>query len=330
MEAVVALITFAAAFLTTIVLTSYWIRAARKAGLVGKDMNKYSKQEVPEAGGVAVVLGFSFALLVFIFFETFFLKSSSNIIRVFAILSSLLIASFLGFIDDILGWKIGLKQWQKPILTIPAAIPLMVINAGMSTMVLPIIGKVDLGVLYPLLVIPIGIIGAANGFNFVAGHNSLEAGMGIIILGTLGFFSLGQSPWLSIICFAAVAALLGFLVYNKYPAKIFPGDSLTYPIGTLVAVVAILGNLEKVAIILFIPYIIEFLLKLRSRFRAESFGVPDKGDRLSPMYDRIYSLPHVAMIVYRKLFRRKPKEYDVVLLLMLFELVFVALALISV
>ncbi len=313
------------------ILTRYWIKIARKAGLLGKDMNKYGNPKIPEAGGVAVILGFSIAVLVYVFFKTFYLNLNSTTIFIFTLLSSILLAGFLGFIDDILGWKIGLKQWQKPLLTLPAAIPLMVINAGVSTMTVPLIGEVDFGILYPLLIIPVGVIGAANGFNFIAGHNSLEAGMGAIILGTLGVVVLGQGIfWLSVVCFSAVAALLGFLVFNKYPAKVFPGDSLTYTIGTLIAVVAVLGNVEKIALILFIPYFIEFLLKLRSRFRAENFGIPDRENNLKPKYRKIYSLTHIAILLPKRIFNKKPKEYDVALLLLLFELLFVMLVLLIV
>jgi UDP-N-acetylglucosamine--dolichyl-phosphate N-acetylglucosaminephosphotransferase len=329
-EIIIASITLVAAFIVTFLSTKYWIKVAKRAGLVGKDMNKPDRPKVPEAGGVAIIIGIAFAVLVYVFFKTFYLNSGATTVYVFALLTSILLAGFLGFVDDILGWKIGLRQWQKPLLTLPAAIPLMVINAGVSYMDIPIIGGVEFGILYPLLLVPLGIIGAANGFNFIAGHNSLEAGMGIIILSTLGIVVLGQGVlWLSIICFSSVAALLGFMIFNKYPSKIFPGDSMTYAIGTLIAAVAILGNVEKIAIILFVPYFIEFLLKARSKMQAENFGIPDKDGRLKPMYDKIYSLTHIAIRLPKKLFNKKPKEYDVVFLLWLFELVFVALVLLT-
>jgi len=330
MEVVIAIITILIALFVTLVSTKYWIKVAKRAGLVGNDMNKHDKPKVPEAGGVAVIIGISFAVLAYVFFKTFYLQSEATTVYIFALLSSILLAGFLGFVDDILGWKIGLRQWQKPLLTIPAAIPLMVINAGVSFMDFPILGRIEFGIIYPLLLVPLGVIGAANGFNFIAGHNSLEAGMGIIILSTLGIVLVGQNVlWLSMICFSSVAALLGFMAYNKYPSKVFPGDSLTYSIGTLIAVVAILGNVEKIALILFFPYFLEVLLKTRSKMRAENFGIPDKHNRLRPMYKSIYSLTHIAIILPKKLFNKKPTEYDVVILLLLFELVFVALVLLT-
>ena len=331
MEIIIASITAICAFVITVFFTKYWIKVARRAGIIGRDMNKPGKPEISEAGGVAVIMGFTIALLLYIFFDTFYLGSRLGIGLTFALLTSVLLAAFLGFADDILGWKIGLKQWQKPILTIPAAIPLMVINAGVSTLSVPFIGPVEFGIIYPLIIIPIGIIGAANGFNFIAGHNGLEASLGAIIIATLGFVALlGGMGWLFVISMLAVSSLLAFLVFNKYPAKIFPGDSLTYPIGVLIAIIAILGNMEKIAVILFIPYFIEFILKSRSRFRAENFGIPGRGGRLKMPGKKICSLTHVAMIIPEKLFGKRPHEYDVVLTLLIFEIIFVVAVLLTI
>jgi UDP-N-acetylglucosamine--dolichyl-phosphate N-acetylglucosaminephosphotransferase len=66
-------------------------------------------------------------------------------------------------------FEIGLSKLQKPLLMIPAAVPMMVINAGRSTIALPFLGAVDLGLFYPLLLVPIGIVGASNAFNMLAG-----------------------------------------------------------------------------------------------------------------------------------------------------------------
>ncbi len=311
-------------FLTTIFFTKAWIRMAKSFNLVGRDANKYEKREVAESGGIAVITTFSIALLFYIFLKTYILHTETHIIQVFALLVSLLLAGFVGFVDDILGWKKGLKQWQKPLLTIPIAIPLVVINAGNSVMNLPFIGPVDLSWLYPLVILPIGIIGATNAFNILAGLNGLEALMGTVILSTLGVVSYMQGTvWLSVIIFSMVACLLGFLTFNKYPSKIFPGDSLTYSVGAFIAIVAILGNMEKLALFLFIPYYIEFVLKARSKFKAESFGKPQKNGALLRPYKKIYSLTHVFM-------GPKSTEKKVVLYLVLIEVIICILSVIFV
>src|SRR3989338_7637157 len=152
-------------FFVTLFAIPYWIARARKAGLIGKDMNKYSKPEVPEVGGIIVIFGFLAGILLYIAIKTFYIQSIEFVIEILAVMATILIAAIIGFIDDILGWKIGLRQYQKPILCLIAAIPLAVINAGESNITLPLIGGVDIGILFPLLIVPIAISGAANGFN---------------------------------------------------------------------------------------------------------------------------------------------------------------------
>jgi UDP-N-acetylglucosamine--dolichyl-phosphate N-acetylglucosaminephosphotransferase len=295
MIAYLFLIITSIAFFATFFLTKKWIKIARSAKLVGKDMNKYSKPEIPEAGGVMFIIGVTFAFLVYIFIKNFYLETATNLVEILAILVTILMAGFIGFIDDILGWKKGLRQWQRPLLTIPIAIPLMVINTGISVMSLPFVGNVDFGIFYPLLIIPIGIVGATNGLNMLAGYNGLESSMGVIILGTLGLVAwFNGILWLTTIIFSAVLALLAFLVFNKYPSKVFPGNCLTYAVGALIAVVAILGNMEKIAVILFIPYIIELVIKAKNKFRTECFGIPKKDGTLKAP-EKIGSLTHIFL-----------------------------------
>ncbi len=98
-------------------------------------------------------------------------------------------------------------------------------------MSLPFIGTIDIGLLYPLLIIPIGIIGASNAFNMLAGYNGLEAVMGVVILSTLGLiaYSIGNTVAVVIsVTITTISALIALLYFNKYPAKVFPGDTLTY------------------------------------------------------------------------------------------------------
>jgi len=323
MEEILAISILFVAFLATMFLTKKWIEIARKFGLVGKDMNKYKKSLIPEAGGVVVTLVISFCLLIYIFAKTFYLRTVTHLIDVFAIITTLLLAGFLGFIDDIIGWKKGLTQLQKPLLTIPIAIPLMVINAGNSVMNIPFFGPIDFGILYPLLIVPIGIIGAANGFNMLAGYNGLEAGMGAVIFITLGIVSFYSTHyWLALLCFVVVATLFTFLIFNWFPSKVFPGNSFTYSIGALVATVAILGNMEKIAVWLFIPYIVEFILFLRAKKdkvrSVEAFGKPNKDDSLELPYKKVYDCTHFAIWFLKKI-KKKVYEQDVTLFLITIE-----------
>lgn len=325
-ELLIVALSFISAFGISAFLTSAWIKIARSAGLTGKDMNKIGNQRIAEGGGIAVVASFAFSVLFYVFLKTFYLHTSTNIVEAFAILSTILLAAFVGFIDDILGWKIGLKQWQKPLLTIPIALPLAVISAGTSVMALPFFGMINFSLLYPLLIVPGGIVGAANGFNILGGLNGLEAGMGAVILSALGVATLLTNQfWLGMIIFSAVAALVAFLFFNWHPAKVFPGDSLTYSVGALIASVAIIGGAEKIAVLLFLPYFIEVVIKARWRFKSECFSVPNPdGSIRAP--EKIGSLTHVAMKLLSKI-KSKVFERDVVFLFIIGEILLAVLVL---
>ena len=318
---------FAITFLVTLIVIPDWIRKAKKVGLMGKDIHKLSQRPVAEMGGVITLLGFIIGILLYIAIRVFFFQANTQIASILAILTGILIAGIIGIIDDILGWKIGLRQWQKPLLTLLVAAPIMAVNAGTRIMTLPIFGKVNLGILYPLIVIPAFILVGTNGFNMLAGYNGLEAGLGIIILSTLAYFSyITGSAWLAVVAIIMVVALLAFLVFNHHPAKIFPGDTLTYTVGGLAAMITIFANIEKIFIILFIPYIIEFFLKLRGGFKKESFAqVTDKGT-LIPRHNKNYGLENMTVRILNKL-RIKTTERKVVYSLYGLELLFVLITL---
>lgn len=327
-----AILPFMGLFLATFILTwgllPGWIERAKKAGLVGRDIHKKTERKVAEMGGVIVLLGFMIGVVGYIAMRVFVLKANSNIAAILALLCAIFIAAIIGIIDDILGWKIGLRQWQKPLLTVLVAVPIMAINAGTRVMSLPFLGPTDLGLFYPLLIIPALIIISANGFNMMAGYNGLEAGQGVLILSVLAYLTyISGDGWLAVVSLCMVFALLGFLMFNYYPARIFPGDTLTYTVGSLIAIVAILGNHEKAFLILIVPYIIEFFLKLRGLFQKESFAEVQNDGTLRPRYTKVYGLEHVAVILFNKL-KIRTTETKVVGLLHGFQLVFVALALV--
>ncbi len=331
-EVFIAILHFIVAFLVAILLTKWWISVAKRNKLEGKDMNKYSKPPVAEAGGIAVVISIVLTIMLYIFFKTFVLNSMTNLVEILILVITLLLACFIGFVDDILGWKKGIAGWQKILMTIPIAIPLMVINAGQHIMSVPFLGLIDFGLFYPLVIVLLAVVGTTNGVNLLAGYNGLEASLGTIIFLTLGAISLATGHiWLVLIAGIIVFALLGFLVFNKFPAKVFPGDTLTYGIGALIACFAILGNIEKLALILFIPFIIEGILKAFGGFKAENFGKVNKDNSLEAPYKRTYSLTHVALKLLKKIKpSHKVYENDVVLSLVILEIFLAILTLICV
>lgn len=318
-----------ASFFLTLFLLPFWIRKSRQIGLIWEDMNKISIEKVAGSGGIIVILGFVIGLMAFIAYRVFYLRTSSHLVEILALLSVIFFLCGIGIMDDLFGWrKGGLSRRSRIILIALAAVPLMAINAGRSTVSIPYAGIVDLGLLYPLIVIPIGIVGAATTYNFLAGYNGLEAGQGIIILSAMALVAyFTNNSWLSIVSLIMVASLLAFLLYNYYPARVFPGDSITYSIGGLIAIISILGNFEKIAVFFFIPYIIETALKSRGGLIKHSFGRPCPNKTLEVPYEKLYSLNHLAIYLLNKT-KYKATERRVVLLIWSFQLAIVILGLI--
>ena len=311
-------------FVATWIALRKWIYKAPEIGLLGFDMNKPGMPKVAEMGGICVIFGFVLGMLMYLGLMTFWLHEP-NYVAILGVLCTVLSMCIIGMMDDVLGWKRGLRQWQKPIFTLFAALPMMVINSGQSTMNLPIVGAMDLGILYPLLIVPLGIVGASNAYNMVAGYNGLEAGMGVIILSALGYFAFitgKQSAAILAICM--VSALIAFLYFNWYPAKVFPGDTLTYSLGALIACIAVLGDMEKVAVIIFLPYAFDFVMQAASGFQMEAFAKVNEDGSLEKPYKGIYHLTHLALAVLKKV-KHNVYERDVVLFICGLELALVGL-----
>ena len=315
-------ITIIISFGITLILIPYWMERTRQHQLLGKDVHKLNVK-LPEAGGITVVLGSLIGILFYIAITVFILRETHWLAYMLAAISSILIALIIGFADDVLGWRIGIKQRDKVLLSLLIPIPLMVVNSGQSMMTIPLLGTVEFGLLYPLLIIPIGIIGASNAFNMLAGYNGLEAGMGLITMLALAILSvLNGAVWVAVIAFCIAASLFAFLLYNWYPSKIFPGDTLTYPVGASIAVIAILADIERYALSIFILYFIEFILKARGGFVSDWTSDVSKSGVLS-VRKKINTLPHLAIKVLR-LIGIKTKEYNVVSLILFVQL-FIAL-----
>jgi UDP-N-acetylglucosamine--dolichyl-phosphate N-acetylglucosaminephosphotransferase len=318
----VLLVSVLVSFTLAVAFLPMWIRTCRKLGLVWNDMNKFGHPEnVASSGGVIVVMAFVLGVLSYLALKTFLFEGQVKTLEIFALLAVVLMLGIMGLVDDLLGWKSGgLPMKIRLLLAVAASVPLVVINAGTHFMSLPFVGTVDFGILYPLFLIPLGVVAVSTTYNFLAGFNGLEAGQGILILSFLSFVSyVTGSAWLGIVGLCMVGALLGFWIFNKFPAKVFPGDIMTYGIGALIVGMAILGNFEKIAFVVFIPYILEVILKCRGKLKRHSFGIPRKDGTLKMPYDKVYGLEHLAI----KILGRGATEKKVVYLIHAFQILFI-------
>ncbi len=294
----ILIVSLVVSFLTTIVTVPWLIGKLTESGFVGVDHNKFDKPAIPEMGGLAVVIGFIAGVSTFLVINRILNGDELPILA--APLLAVVGAALSGIMDDLF----HLRQRVKAIIPFLFAIPIGVYVMDKTTLSFIFFEK-DFGV-FMVLIAPFGVTCAANAGNMLEGFNGLGAGLGIIISITLIVISFisGNTDSL-ILVFPLLGALLAFLWFNRFPAKIFPGDTLTLFVGATIACAAIIGDFKTVGALLFIPMIIEFFLKLRGRFRGENYGTPDEDGYLS--YEgRVESLTHLIMK------KKKVKEQHVV------------------
>ncbi|MBI5176519.1 hypothetical protein HY995_00360 [Candidatus Micrarchaeota archaeon] len=309
---VLFLLIFSAAvgFAVTFLLTPYFMRYLWNIGIVGIDQQKAGKPRIPTSGGIPVAFSFFLSMMLFVALNSFVFHYWLAIEDLLAAGLSTLTIALVGFFDDLyirrkagvnasgaVEYRVGLAQWQKPLLTLIAAIPLMAVNVGTTTITLPIIGSLNIGILYPLLLVPIAVVCVSNASNMLAGLNGVEAGMMSVASLGIAYWSFAHGNYegaaIALLGSASLAAF--FLFFNRFPAKMLPGDSLTYFAGAMYASAVIAGNVEKLGLYMFFPWILEALLKLRGMFKVRSYGDLRKDGTLAPPYGRIYSLTHVVM-----------------------------------
>jgi UDP-N-acetylglucosamine--dolichyl-phosphate N-acetylglucosaminephosphotransferase len=323
--AIAALISFTFTYL----LVPYFNRFCIASGIVGRDIMKRDRKPVADMGGPGVISGFLIGVFFYIGMRIFMFKEVPDLIYLLASISTILIITLIGIFDVLTSLMMqregtglfermkrkGIPNWVYYLVPLPAAVPLAAIKAGVSTMVLPLIGEVEFGLTYPLVLIPLAVLCCSNATNFYAGFNGLEAGMGFVLHASLGFFAIiNDRPAAALIAFTFAASLIAFLRYNWYPAEVFPGD-INYTIGAACVCVAVIGNMERFAILCFTPWVIEALLKATSKFQAENYGVLQEDGTVKPLKKGIYSLTHLAMNLGRF------KEYEVSLILISFEVI---------
>ncbi len=326
-----AIISFAITIITTLFLMPY----LKGAGITAMDHNKKDKRLLPGSCGLAVAFGFAVGILTYAFGASFSLYQPVAALQyLFATVIAVTLISFTGFLDDInvkstmvkstdmLDTRQGLKQWQKPLLTLIGAIPLMAVNAGVSVIRIPFIGAFNFGVLYPLIIIPLAVVFASNAFNLLGGFDGIAAGTGLIAsLGLLlysVFFGTYTGALVSGVLFAA---MLAFALFNIYPSKLIPGDSFTYAVGTALVASMIIGNMESFGLVVFFPWVIEFFLHARRRFHVTDLGKRRRdGTFAAPYGKKVYSWTHIIMNI------RPMKEWEVSACMCGVEIAFVVLA----
>lgn len=216
------------------------------------------KEKTPTTGGVFIILSIIIASLIALF------MAQSVTTGALIVLMTLIFYSFTGFEDDIKKIKahhnLGLSARVKFMLQVAVAmLPAFYIIFSGKTEVAFLSFSFDLGWFYPVFVVFM-MTGASNALNLTDGLDGLAAGSSVFaFLACAIICYLNNNIDLAIISIAASFSCLGFLYYNKKPAKIFMGDTGSLALGGLLATIAIMGKFELWLIPIAIVFIIETL-----------------------------------------------------------------------
>lgn len=232
-----------------------------------------NKKDTPTMGGIIFILS-TIISLILLFISGKINFSYNFLIVIFTFLSYFII----GFIDDYLiikrGNNIGLKESQKLIMQIIIAVIffyffLLADNEPLLWIHLLNI-KLNIGWSYGLFILFV-LIASSNAVNLTDGLDGLAGGLSFIAFMTFGILSY-CAGWLegyveiAIFCFVLSGSLLGFLVFNINPAKIFMGDTGSLSLGATLGAIAILTRHELLLILIGIVFVIETMSCLIQRY----------------------------------------------------------------
>ena len=174
----------------------------------------------------------------------------------------------IGFLDDylkvVLRRSDGLLAWQKMILQIIVtgvfAVYMVKYSGVALTMLIPFSGGKYLVLAW--LAIPVlffAVVGTVNGTNFTDGLDGLASSVTIMVATFFSVVAIGTNAGIAPITCAVVGALLGFLLFNVYPASVFMGDTGSLALGGFVVSTAYMMQMPLFILIVGLIYLVEVL-----------------------------------------------------------------------
>ena len=215
------------------------------------------KNGTPTMGGLMILIAITVTSLIF-------MKSYPQIMP---ILFVTLGYGIIGFLDDylkvVLKRSDGLLAWQKMLceILVTGVFAVYLVRAEIPmTMLIPFSGGMylNLGWLaFPVMFL--AVIGTVNGVNFTDGLDGLASSVTILVATFFAVVAIGTGSQIAPVTCAVVGALLGFLLFNVYPARVFMGDTGSLALGGFVAATAYMMQLPIFILIVGMIYWIEIL-----------------------------------------------------------------------
>ena len=276
-------------FLITVLLSPIFIPFLKrlKFGQSIREEGPKSHQKktgTPTMGGVMILL--SIIVTTIVMTEKF----SEPTIKTFLLLFVLIGFGLLGFLDDfikvVLKRNLGLTSLQKLVgqILISVIVYFLLKQTNFSTSIeIPLTDySVELGYFYALFIV-FWLVGFSNAVNLTDGLDGLVSGTAAIAFGAFAVLAWNQSQFeVAIFSVAIVGAVLGFLVFNAHPAKVFMGDTGSLALGGAIAVISILTKFELILLIIGGVFVIETLSVILQVLSFKTTG--KRIFRMSPLH----------------------------------------------
>ena len=217
------------------------------------------KAGTPTMGGIVMLAAFTVSSLAYMLNES----------QIFPVILLTVGFGFIGFLDDFIKLakkrSLGLRAWQKLglqiVLTGYFAYVIMNDYPELTQIIIPFTGGQvawNLGVLFVPFVF-VAVLGTVNGANFTDGLDGLATSVTVVIAMFFAIFSLRIESPVYLTAMIMIGTLLGFLIFNTYPAKVFMGDTGSLALGGFVAAEAFMLKVPLFIIIVAFIYLAEIL-----------------------------------------------------------------------
>lgn len=266
-------------FLSSTVLGLFLIPLLKKIHLgqkisvfVGESHRK--KEGTPTMGGLIFIVPTVLSTLALILTDK--VSYTSNIGIVLLVFIGY---ACIGFLDDFLsvrkGDNEGLTVYQKLIMQVLIAIGFFYIymrSGGQTAWVVGTLGiDLELGWLYGLAILFV-LVGASNAVNLTDGLDGLAGGLSAIAFIAFALISLSVGfEDIGLFSLILVGGLMGFLIYNTHPAKVFMGDTGSLSLGAVMGAIAILTHRELTLLVVASIFVIETLSVIVQTFWVQVF-----------------------------------------------------------
>ncbi len=249
------------AFAITAILGPFMIPLLRKLKVGNTEreelVSHQKKSGTPTMGGIMILIAVVVTSLIYV-------REYPRIIPVLFVTVGF---GIIGFLDDylkvVLRRSDGLLSWQKMLceIVVTAVFAVYMIRSDISlAMLIPFSGGKYLylsWVAVPILFL--AVIGTVNGVNFTDGLDGLASSVTVLVAAFFSVVAVGTSCGIAPITCAVVGALLGFLLFNVYPAKVFMGDTGSLALGGFVAASAYMMQMPIFILIVGLIYWIEII-----------------------------------------------------------------------